>query len=627
MRARRFVIPALIVGLVGSLLAPVSPPPAAAISQLDSIGVGDGPNGIVLRPDGAVAFVTNSTSGTVSAITLATQTVSTITVGFSPADLRMRPGTNELWVANYASGTMSIVNAQTFTETTFFSTSGAPSDIVFSANGALAYVSFPLTDEVKVYNAATRTVVETFPVTDNPQGIALDTERNRLVIASGGSTATGDRAAFLNLSTGAVTSITLAGDGSQVYVDAARDRAYVSQFGMGLVTVIDLTDDTVERTLNIGGQPTSMKPTFDNRFLLLAAGNAVVIIDLELGQQRTLYSTPNFTNDVVMSLDGRTVYSTSSTNDAVSVARLEIDRFSGADRYQTAIQMSQEAYPGTHDFVYLASGTSFADALALAPAVGVRNGPLLLNPASSLRSDVRAELIRLDPDVVIIGGGTGVISATVEQQIRALGVGEVVRLSGDNRYATSLRVLDEFFEASDPDPDYFFLVTGRNFPDALSAGAAAAARTAPMLLVDGSASSLPTAVISRITALNPDEVVIVGGTAVMSQGIQNQLTALGGPEVVRAAGADRYGTSVAVTEIGFDFYTSPASYWATGANFPDALAGITLAAPEAAPIYLVRPTCLPSDVLHGAWRHNADRIGILGGTGAVSNAVANLSRC
>lgn len=601
--------------------------PSGAISQLDSIPVGDGPNAIELRPDGAVAFVTNGLGNTVSAIMLSTQTTTTITVGFSPADARMRPGTSELWVTNYASGTISIVNASTLTETTFFSTSGAPSDLVFSSDGSRAYVTFPLTDQVKVYDAATRSLITTYDVSDSPQGIAIDAERNRLVVASAGSTATGDRITFVSLATGATSSIEIPGDGSRVHVDAARDRAYVSMFGLGFVAVVDLATDTIERTLNTTGQPNRMTPTFDNRLLLLAAGGSVVVIDLELGQERTRYSTPTFTNDVAMALDGRTVYSTTSVGDAVSVARLEIDRYSGADRYQTAIAMSQDAYPSTHHTVYIASGTSFPDALSLAPAIGRRNGPLLLNPATTLRDDVRAEIVRLDPDLVIIGGGTGVISATVEQQIRALGVTEVLRLSGANRYETSLRVVDEFFEASDPDPDYFFLVTGRNFPDALSAGAAAAARTSPMLLVDGSASSLPSAVITRITALNPDTVVIVGGTGVMSQGIRNQLVALGGPEVVRAAGADRYATSVAVTEIGFDFYTSPATYWATGANFPDALAGITLAAPVGAPIYLVRPTCLPSDVLHGAWRHNADRIGILGGTGAVSTAVQNLARC
>lgn len=121
--------------------------------------------------------------------------------------------------------------------------------------------------------------------------------------------------------------------------------------------------------------------------------------------------------------------------------------------------------------------------------------------------------------------------------------------------------------------------------------------------------------------------VLVGGTSVMSQGIQNQLNAIGGREIVRAAGADRYATSAAVTAVGFATYTSPATYWATGANFPDALAGITLAAGKKSPISLVRPSCLPSEVLSNAWRFGADRVGILGGTGVVSTAVENLVRC
>ncbi|WP_439564073.1 cell wall-binding repeat-containing protein [Microcella sp.] len=625
MRVRRAVIPALTVTLVASLLLPADAPPAAAISSLGSIPVGDGPTAIALRSDNAVAFVANSQAATVTAVTLATQTTTSISVGFAPADLRVRPGTNELWVTNFASGTISIVNTLTFTETTSFGTAGSPQDIAFSANGSRAYVTFPNTDQVKVFDTTTRAVVTTYDVGDVPQGIAVDAERNRLIVASGGSTATGDRVTFVNLSTGAVTSLALAADATGVHVDAARDRAYVSMFGLGFVARIDLTTDTLIGYLSVGGQPNRMRPTFDNRLLLLAAGNSVVTIDLETTQERTRYTTPTFTNDVVMAPNGRTVYSTSFGSDAVSVARLEIDRFAGSDRYQTAIQMSQEAYPGTHGTVYLASGTSFPDALALAPAIGVRNGPLLLNPQNTLRADVLAEIQRLDPTIVIIAGGTGVISEAVEAQIEATGAG-VLRLSGDTRYATSLQVIQEFFEPGDPFAD-LYLVTGRDFPDALSAGAAAAAAGVPMLLVDGSANSLPAGVITRIGQLDPDRVILVGGTGVMSQGIQNQLVGLGGRDIVRAAGTDRYATSVAVTELGFDFRPSPASYWATGANFPDALAGITLAAPDQAPIYLVRPGCLPSDVLHGAWRHNADRIGILGGTGVVSTAVENLTRC
>ncbi|MDO9590592.1 MAG: cell wall-binding repeat-containing protein, partial [Microcella sp.] len=521
---------------------------------------------------------------------------------------------------------ISIINAVTFVETESFVAAGAPQDIVFSPNGARAYVTLPNEDAVRVIDAATTATITTYAVGDAPDGIALDSKRNRLIVASGGSTAAGERVNFVNISTGAVTSLALAGDANKVYVDAARDRAYISMFGLGFVAKVDLTTDTLVGYLNVGGQPLGMSPSFDGRMLFLARGDAIQKIDLETGFTRGFYTAPGFTNDVVMSLDGRTVYSTSYGADAVSVARLEIDRIFGASRYDTAIEISKAAYSGTNSVVYIASGTSFPDALSLAPAVSVLNGPLLLNPKNTLLPNVLAEIERLNPDEIFIAGSNLVISDAVEAQLEATGA-DVLRLWGPSRYATSQRIVQEFFD----DPagfDDLYLVTGRNFPDALSAGAAAGANGMPMLLVDGLASSLPSSTLSFITdTLKPERVILVGGSNVMSAGIFTQVNALPGVDAVRAAGTDRYATSVAVTELGFDYRTSPYSYWTTGANFPDALAGITLAALDAAPIYMVRPTCLPSNVLHGAWRHNADEIRILGSTLAVSAAVQNFTRC
>lgn len=625
-RARHLIVLAALGALTGAGLAPVSALPAVAISQLDSIGVGDGPAAMTLNHEGTIAFTANTLGDTVTAVTLATQATTTIAVGDQPTDVQMRPGRNELWVTNYGSGTISVINTVTLQETEFFSTGGAPSNIAFLPDGTRAYVTLPLVDTVRAFNATTKDVITSWSVGDEPTGIVFDEPRDRLIVAATANNANGNRINFIALGTDIVTSLTLQNGPSEIVVDAARDRAYVSMFFSATVARVDLTDDSLYGYLSIAAQPQGMSVSFDNRLLLVAFSTRVQVIALDDWNQESSWTTTSGTSDAVMAPDGRTVYSSSFSADAVQVARLEIDRFSGADRYQTAIALSQEAYPGTHNIVYLASGTSFPDALALAPAVGVRNGPLLLNPSSTMRADVLAEIQRLDPTTVIIAGGTGVISSTVQSQIEATGA-SVLRLSGANRYATSLRVIEEFFEPGSPVFDDLYLVTGRNFPDALSAGAAAAARTSPMILVDGSASTLPTEVISRITSLNPDRVIIVGGTGVMSTGIQNQLVALSGPEVVRAAGADRYATSVAVTEIGFNNYSSVASFWATGANFPDALAGVTVSAPLDAPLYLVRPSCLPSSVLTGAWRFGADRIGILGGTGAVSNAVQNLSRC
>lgn len=614
-----------------ALLLSLGSTSAAGISSLDSIGVGENPVSMALRPDGEVLFVSNTyaqstNQGTVSAITLATQAQVGTLVGSGVTDLTVRPGTDELWVSNRASGSISVVNMTTFAVTETFNANGGAHSIAFSDDGSRAYVTYFSGDTVRVFNAQTREVIDTFAVGDAPTGIAVDAERDRLIVALGGDPATGDRLTFLDPSDGTTTSLPLTGDATFVHVDAARDRAYASQFGLGQVAVVDLTTDTIIRYLDIGGQMGAMSPSFDNRLLFVAAGGRIVTIDLETGLQLVTYSTPGFTQDVVMSLDGRTVYSTSFSADTVSVAQLEIDRIFGGSRYDTAIAISQEAYPGTSPVVYIASGTSFPDALSLAPAVSALNGALLLNPLTTLLPEVEAEIERLEPDTIYIAGSNRVISDAVQSQLEATGA-DVVRLEGTSRYDTSQRIVEEFFDDVAGYED-LYLVTGRNFPDALSAGAAAGANDMPMLLVDGLSGALPPDTLDFITdTLQPERVILVGGANVMSAGIFAQLDAQAGIEVVRASGADRYGTSVAVTELGFDYRTSPVSYWTTGANFPDALAGITVAALDDAPIYMVRPTCLPSDVLHGAWRHNADRIGIFGSTLAVSAAVENFTRC
>ena len=71
------------------------------------------------------------------------------------------------------------------------------------------------------------------------------------------------------------------------------------------------------------------------------------------------------------------------------------------------------------DTVFVATGATFPDALGGGPVAGGLPGPLLLVPASGVPSSVAAELRRLDPDRVIILGGTGAVSVSVVTQIQA----------------------------------------------------------------------------------------------------------------------------------------------------------------------------------------------------------------
>lgn len=302
-------------------------------------------------------------------------------------------------------------------------------------------------------------------------------------------------------------------------------------------------------------------------------------------------------------------------------------RIAGADRYATAVAVSStfSSFNGAPDtYVYVANGADYPDALSAAPAAAKRGAPLLLSPSFGLPANVAAEITRLDPERIVVVGGTGALSPSVFTALQGLvdEPGNVVRLGGADRYATSRLVVDDAFDNT----TLGFVATGRNFPDALAASAAAARVSGPVILVDGAASSAGAATKTLIEDINLSGVYIAGGTGVVSAGIAADLaTTPGVTDVVRLGGADRYATSVAINEEIFP--TAFDAYLATGAGFADALAGAALAGSQLAPLYTVPPGCIPDAVLAHFRAIEVDELTLLGGTGSLSNAVATLTRC
>jgi hypothetical protein len=83
-----------------------------------------------------------------------------------------------------------------------------------------------------------------------------------------------------------------------------------------------------------------------------------------------------------------------------------------------------------------------------------------------------------------IVGGTASVSDQVANQISSMGI-TVTRVAGADRYATSAAVAS-LGARSGLSADRVWLAIGNNWPDALSAGPAAAQDGADLLLVDGS---------------------------------------------------------------------------------------------------------------------------------------------
>ena len=292
-------------------------------------------------------------------------------------------------------------------------------------------------------------------------------------------------------------------------------------------------------------------------------------------------------------------------------------RIAGVDRYETAALISRHTYPEGADTVIIANGATFADSLSATPLAARINAPLLLVQRNRIPTTTQAEIRRLAPSKVVIVGGPGVVSPSV-----ATGAGqlsdEMLRLSGPDRYATSLAITQFGW----PDgADAAFIATGSTFADALSAGSAAAKNGVPIVLVPKRPSPTADAVREQLSRLGINTLYVMGGEGAVAPSVVSSVS--GGVSTVRYGGADRYETAATLLSNQFADST-PAAYFASGQNFPDALAGAAAAGAVGVPLTLSRPSCIPLQIRDSVDAMDPSARVVLGGTGILgANVEAN----
>lgn len=258
---------------------------------------------------------------------------------------------------------------------------------------------------------------------------------------------------------------------------------------------------------------------------------------------------------------------------------LTFSRIAGSDRIATAVRVSADRWDAA-DVAVLARADDFADALAATPLAAHLSAPVLLTGSDELAAPVRSELERLGAERIVVLGGSAAIATTVTAELEGDGY-DVDRISGVDRYATAAAI-----GARLPANGRVYVATGRDYPDALAAGVAAARLPAPLLLVDG---ELGDPARQLLTDQRPSEAVVVGGTAAVPAAVADTL-ADEGLRVPRLAGDDRYATAVAVHEHVVDDFGGPDGIWLASADgFADALAAGPAAAREGATLLLAHP--------------------------------------
>lgn len=152
----------------------------------------------------------------------------------------------------------------------------------------------------------------------------------------------------------------------------------------------------------------------------------------------------------------------------------------------------------------------------------------------------------------------------------------VKRLSGTDRYSTSIAISKEGWTNS----DYAILTSGENYPDALSAAPLAKKYNCPIILT--SKYSLNDDILAELKRLSVKEVFILGGSGVLSNNIDSQLSSIN-IKVTRIAGGDRYETSSKIAE---NLGTYDEIFIASGEDFADALSAAPIASIKNIPILL-----------------------------------------
>jgi putative cell wall-binding protein len=297
--------------------------------------------------------------------------------------------------------------------------------------------------------------------------------------------------------------------------------------------------------------------------------------------------------------------SISGTSGTITVvARTSPIRAAGADRIGTAVAVSQLNFPsGGAGAVVLARSDDFPDALVAAPLAATVRAPLLFVQGASLPTVTRNEISRVlgAHGTVYLIGSTSAIPTSVETTLQTLGY-NTDRIGGSDRYATAVAVANVLGGRST-----VFLATGVNFPDALSAGPAAAHVSGVVLLTDG--SSMPSITRAYLNA-HIGAVYAVGGPAA---------TADGG--ATRIVGADRMSTAATVAST---FFTAPLTVGvASGATFADAMSGGAYLARLGGPILLTYPTSVPASTSNylSAVRSGLATSSLFGGSAAISVSV------
>ena len=298
-------------------------------------------------------------------------------------------------------------------------------------------------------------------------------------------------------------------------------------------------------------------------------------------------------------------------------------RLAGSNRYATAAEISKNTYDSAKTVV-IASGENYADALAGVPYAKSIGAPILLTTKDKLPAETLTEIKGIGAKNAVILGGAGAVSDGVKKELEKAGL-KVERVYGSTRFSTATSIAKKTNSA----PTDIFFVVGSNYADALSVSSVAAIKKAPIvyLTTSGELNADTAAYLKQLKSKGcVKNAYVIGGEGAISPDMLNKASNALGVKAVRISGDNRYTTCIAINDAFSSLFVKGTACLATGANFPDALAGGVFAAKKIASLVLTSPTVSEPQYKYFE-AHPAKYVFVFGGAGAVSEAAIRKSTC
>ncbi|MCY4518795.1 MAG: cell wall-binding repeat-containing protein [Acidimicrobiaceae bacterium] len=243
---------------------------------------------------------------------------------------------------------------------------------------------------------------------------------------------------------------------------------------------------------------------------------------------------------------------------------VEVVRYAGSDPYEMSIELARAlvvAGDGSSEWVVLASGESWADAVAAGPLAASLGAPVVLVPLGGLQSTaarpdfveflrsagVRRAVIVGDPETLpnhepSVLYGLGMLPRNIERVHGSDPVGAAIAM------AERIGAAAEFGDLGRT----VIIASDQSVADAVAVGPLAAAGPFPLLL------TAPDALDPRITAYLTDQevahIVMVGGTTAIAPAVQEAIETAS-ITVTRLAGHDRIDTAQLAADL-FEQHTA-----------------------------------------------------------------------